>query len=71
MENHLHPHFIDQAWTHKNEGDMTDISQHISGQIWPLRTSLFKDNGDGTAFRVKQKRMDFTAPGRQYLLYAL
>ena len=36
-----------------------------------LRTSLFKDNGDGTAFGVKQKRTDSTAPGRHDLLYAL
>jgi len=32
---------------------------------------LFKDNGDGTAFGVKQKRMDSTTPGLHDLLYAL
>ena len=48
---------------------MTDTSQHISGQICILKDlTLFKDNGDGTAFGVKQKRMDSTTPGLHDLL---
>lgn len=51
---------------------MTDISQQIRGQIYILKDfTLFKDSGDGTAFGVKQKRMDSMTPGLHDLLYAL